>query len=144
MILNPSSKEPVEIDISGKLLKPKDSLIYLGLPIGPSVRAIRQLLKSFFAEKIRKAYIILIVLNHNFFRTILGKRKNKHKGAVVNAFNGSATNLLITECDDCSYSQESLLNLHNSLLSSIIQLGSKKKIILIYQKEMTNVLADNF
>ena len=51
MIFNPSSKEPIEIDIDGELLNPKDSLIYLGLPIGPSIRATRQLLKSFFAKK---------------------------------------------------------------------------------------------
>ena len=54
-------------------------------------------------------------------------RSNKHKKAAVNIFNGSATNFLIIECDDRCYSQESLFDLYNSLLSSIIQLGSKKR-----------------
>ncbi|XP_065562277.1 uncharacterized protein LOC136028392 [Artemia franciscana] len=71
-------------------------------------------------------------------------RTDKHKEAVVNKFNGSATNLLIIECDDRSYSQESLFDLYNSLLSSITQKGSKKKIILVNQKDRINALSDHF
>ena len=76
MIFNPSSKEPIETDIGGELLKPRDSLIYLGLPIEPSVRATRQLLKSFYAEKTRKFYGFLIPLIYKFCRAILGKVYN--------------------------------------------------------------------
>ncbi|XP_065580150.1 uncharacterized protein LOC136040011, partial [Artemia franciscana] len=71
-------------------------------------------------------------------------RTDKHKEAVVNKFNGSVTNLLIIECDDRSYSQESLFDLYNSLLSSITQKGSKKKIILVNQKDRINALSDHF
>ncbi|KAK2708962.1 uncharacterized protein LOC136028431 [Artemia franciscana] len=71
-------------------------------------------------------------------------RSEQYKEALVNAFKGSATNLLTIECDDKAYSQEGLFSLYDSLLSSITQLGSKKKIILVNQKEKTNVLADIF
>ena len=62
----------------------------------------------------------------------------------MHAFKSSATNLLTIECDDKAYSQESLLGLYNSLLSSITEVGSKKKIILVYHKEKTKALAEHF
>ncbi|KAK2722175.1 hypothetical protein QYM36_002656 [Artemia franciscana] len=71
-------------------------------------------------------------------------RSDEHKKAVVNTFKGSATTLLIIECNDRSFSQEKLFDLYNSLLSSLTQLGSKKKIILVNHKERTNALNEHF
>ena len=63
-------------------------------------------------------------------------RSSKHKEAVVNAFNGSAINLLIIEGDDRKYSQKSLFDLFNSLLSwSIVVLVNIQSKFLDHIKE---------